>query len=79
MQIDAYCEEKNYTLEISIISGNQVYTSSKFAHSQVTFEGEQFKCTDFKTQDFKPLQSWQNVKLLSILTPNVVINKILFI
>ena len=79
LQIDAYCEEKNYTLEISIISGNQVYTSSRFAHSQVTFEGEQFKCTDFKTQDFKPLQSWQNVKLLSILTPNVVINKILFI
>ena len=81
LQLDTYSEEKfcPLELEITVRSSESKYRALKYVQKDVNFSCTQFSCGDFKDELFRPLTSWEDASVLTILTPNVIVNKIMFI
>ena len=81
LQVDSYSSEKFTPLELAITCGSTgiTYRAIKYVPSEFSFSCTQFSCSDFKDETFRPLSSWEDAATLTVLTENVVINKIMFI
>ena len=82
LQVDSYSPENYHPLEIALTCGSTGTTYRAIKHvptDYYSFSCTQFSCSDFKDETFRPLTSWEDVATLTILTTDVVINKIMFI
>ena len=80
MQIDTYSSEKTYVLRVSVVDGNNVeYNASKEIESTETFFSLLLTPNAFKDGNMQPLESWESVKSLTVLTSGVIVGKIMFI
>lgn len=80
LQIDTYSSEKTYVLRVSVVDGNNVeYNASKEIESTETFFSLLLTPNAFKDGNMQPLESWESVKSLTVLTSGVIVGKIMFI
>ena len=81
LQADTYSNEPYALLEIKVTAGYPAteYRASKRVQPGSTFTGTQFACNDFKDDFFRPLTKWAEVNLITVITPDVIINKLTFI
>ena len=81
LQADTFRNEPYYQLELSVRCGfpSTVYRASKRIPGGATFNGVCFACTDFKDEFFRPLPSWKEVSSITVVTPDVTVNKLTFI
>lgn len=80
LQIDTYSDEKEYVLNVGVVDENNVeYTASKNVECADTFTSALFTPFAFKDGNMQPLEKWEGVKSLTILTSGVTVGKIMFI
>lgn len=83
LQVDTYSDEEEYDLSVTLITGGEgsnEYTSVK--HIEVdtdTFCSERFVTNDFKDANYKPLDSWSQVKGIRINNSNIIVGKIMYV
>lgn len=84
LQIDVYVEEET-DLVITLFEEDDEFLGSYSVSTHVlpsqggAFSSLRFDPDDFKTESFMPLESWEYVKAIKIINPNVIVGKILFI
>ncbi len=80
LQIDTYCERKEYTLSISLVDEDNVeYTAVRDVECSDTFSSVLFSVNSFKDKNMLPLDSWDRVNILTVNTGGITVNKIIFI
>lgn len=83
LQIDTYSAAKKYnlTLVLAVRKDQHMteYTLTRTVESSDTFTSLHFTPSDFKDVLFRPLESWEGIKSLTVCESNIVIGKILFI
>ena len=81
LQVDCYSPEDYFPLELVLSVGTPAveYRSVKTLQKDVNFTGLKFRLVDFKDSAFRPLPAWRNVNTITIMSKNVLINKLTFI
>lgn len=83
LQIDIFSEKGvNVGIELESLEDGVVetYTASyQVLGSSLCFSPVRLTAVDFKNADLKPLEGWNNVKSLKVLTPSVAVGNIIFV
>lgn len=81
LQVDCYSEEQYFPLELVLSVGTPAveYHSIKTLQKDVNFTGLKFRLGDFKDNLFRSPAEWSNVNTVTVLSKNVLINKMTFI
>lgn len=79
LQADAYSPVPG-PIELVVRTGSSVeYRATKRIAQSNTFTGVRFACSDFKDELFRPLAAWSGMTSVTVVTPNVTLNKLTFI
>lgn len=80
LRVDAYSEEKNFYLTLSVVDeNNKEFTASKRVDCNDTFAGALFNLKYFKDENLKSPASWDGLRILTVVTNDVVVGRIMFI
>lgn len=84
LQIDSYCDKKQYDLTVRLVRAeegeNAIYIAKRKIEVGDTFNSLRLKASDFKREkELSPMPNWNNIKALVITEKNVIIGKIMFV
>lgn len=83
LQIDLFSEQGvkvQFELESNGENGSEIYSADcSVRGSSLCFSPVRLSPGDFKNADLKPLDGWETVKSLKILTPSVAVGNIIFV